>query len=68
MEALKKSPFSYQQQFVFTMLMLDPTDPSIPEIQTPDWVVQLGYDLKNLFKQDKLTKMYFNDEGIVCIE
>lgn len=68
MEALKNSQFSYKQQFVFTMLMLDPSDKTIPVIQTPDWIIKLGHDLKTLFKQKKISKMFFNDKGVVCVE
>ena len=68
MEALKNSRFSYEQQMVFTMLMLDPSDKTIPVIQTPEWIIALGHDLKTLFKQKKISKMFFNDKGVICVE
>ena len=65
---LKNSPFSFQQQYLYTMLMLDPSDKSIPVIQTPEWILKLGEDLKNLFKQGKLCKIYFDINGKISVE
>ena len=67
----KKNPlfnFSQEQQFLFTMMMIDPSDKTIPAIQNPEWVNQLGFDLKNLFKEGKLKKINFDNNGIIQVE
>ena len=67
----KKNPlfnFSQEQQFLFTMMMIDPSDKTIPTIQNPEWVDKLELDLTKLFKDGTLKKMYFDNNGIVHVE
>ena len=64
---LRHLNLSKQQQISAFMMMLDPSDKTIPFIKTPYWVEQLGKDLHNLFKNKTLNNIYFDNCGSIHI-
>ena len=47
---------SKSQQMSAFMMIMDPNDRTIPTIKTPEWVEQLGKDLHNLVKNEKINE------------
>lgn len=67
MDSIFKTKEDYDR-YIYTMMMLDPNHASIPKIQTPEWIIELGKDLKRLFDNKILNRMYFNSDGVIQVE
>lgn len=54
-------------EFVYTMMMIDTNDRTIPTVQTPPWVTDLGHELKRLVDNGTIQRMWFDSNGTIQV-
>lgn len=64
---LRHLNLSKSQQMSAFMMIMDPNDRTIPTIKTPEWVEQLGKDLHNLVKNEKINSIFYDQDGLIHI-
>ena len=55
-------------QFLYTMMMIDTNDKTIPPVQTPPWVTDLGHDLKRLVENRTIKRLWFDSNEVIQVE
>ena len=56
----------YQKMLAYFMLT-DPEKLPFNDLPTPEWMLELGQDLHKLFKEKKISKIYYDSNGKIHI-
>jgi hypothetical protein len=58
-----------EQQLVYNMMMFDTNlISSVPTIPTPQWVTDLGHDVKRLISEGVIKRVWFDEEGHIKVD
>lgn len=57
---------SQKQHMIHSLLMFDPVKyKTFPDIPTPQWVIELGFDIKKLIDAKQISTLYFDHDGYI---